>query len=105
MFKGFTHKMKLIIEKGFWADDDGLSLADVVVILVLPIWMYVTIKLALSDNLTQVQVDFFTVVSYPLLIAVGGKAIGYLPLPWRTGRRRSAKRTDDHIETESELNE
>jgi len=95
MFKVFTQRIKSVIEKGFWADDDGLSLADVVVMLVLPVWMYVAVKFALAEHLSQVQVDFFTVVSYPLLIAVGGKAIGYLPLPWSGRVRRRAVDVDD----------
>ena len=27
--------------RGFWSDPDGWSLADVVTVLVLPVWMYV----------------------------------------------------------------
>lgn len=68
--------------KGFWNDPDGWSLADIVTVLVLPIWMYVAIKFALVQDLSGNQVDYFLVLSYPLLIAVGGKAIGNLPLPW-----------------------
>jgi len=100
MLKMFTHKAMSVIEKGFWADDDGLSLADVVVILILPVWMYVAIRLALSESLSPVQVDFFTVLSYPLLIAVGGKAIGHLPLPWAGGRKRTSV---DSIPTEEPI--
>lgn len=68
--------------RGFWNDPDGWSLADVVTILVLPVWMYVAIKFALAKDLSGNQVDYFLVLSYPLLIAVGGKAISNLPLPW-----------------------
>lgn len=68
--------------RGFWSDPDGWSLADVVTVLVLPVWMYVAIKFALAKDLSGNQVDYFLVLSYPLLIAVGGKAISNLPLPW-----------------------
>lgn len=68
--------------KGFWNDLDGWSIGDVVTVLVLPVWMYVAIKFALAPDITNNQVDYFMVLSYPLLIAVGGKALGSLPLPW-----------------------
>jgi hypothetical protein len=44
--------------------------------------MYVAVKFALSHDLSGNQVDYFLILSYPLLIAVGGKAISNLPLPW-----------------------
>lgn len=68
--------------RGFWSDPDGWSLADVVTVLVLPVWMYVAIKFALAKDLSGNQVDYFLVLSYPLLIAVGGKMLSGLPLPW-----------------------
>lgn len=68
--------------RGFWSDPDGWSLAEVVVICVLPVWMYVAIKMALAKELSVNQVDYFSVLSYPLLVAVGGKMLTYLPLPW-----------------------
>lgn len=73
--------------RGFWNDPDGLSIAELATVLSLPIWMYVAIKFARAPDLTANQVDYFTVLSYPLLIAVGGKAIGSLPLLWRRGQR------------------
>lgn len=68
--------------RGFWNDPDGWSLAEVVVVCVLPVWMYVAVKLALAKELSGNQVDYFLVLSYPLLVAVGGKMLTYLPLPW-----------------------
>jgi len=68
--------------RGFWNDLDGWSLADLVTVLVLPVWMYVAIKFALSHDISGNQVDYFLVLSHPLLIAVGGKAISNLPIPW-----------------------
>jgi len=82
VLKRFSASIKSVAARGWWNDADGWSLADVVVVVVLPIWMYVAIKLALANELSGNQVDFFLVVSYPLLIAVGGKSLGYLPLPW-----------------------
>ena len=40
------------------------------------------VKLALTKELSGNQVDYFLVLSYPLLVAVGGKMLTYLPLPW-----------------------
>lgn len=71
-----------IMPRGFWSDPDGWSLADVVTILVLPVWIYVAVKFALARDLSANQVDYFLILSYPLLIAVGGKALSSLPLPW-----------------------
>jgi len=72
----------VIAMRGFWNDPDGWSLADVVTVLVLPVWMYVAVKFALASDLSGNQVDYFLVLSYPLLIAVGGKMLSGLPLPW-----------------------
>lgn len=82
MLKRISSGFANVFTKTFWNDADGLSLADLVVVVILPIWMYVAIKLAIAKELSGNQVDFFLVVSYPLLIAVGGKALGYIPLPW-----------------------
>ncbi len=67
--------------RGFWNDPDGWSLADLVTTLVLPVWVYAAVRFALSYDLSDNQVDYFLVLSYPLLIAVGGKAISNLSLP------------------------
>lgn len=69
--------------RGFWNDSDGLGLADVVVLAILPVWMYTAIKLALAKELSGNQVDFFLTLSYPLLLAIGGRAISSLPWPGR----------------------
>jgi len=68
--------------RGFWNDPDGWSLADLVTALVLPVWIYAAVRFALARDLSGNQVDYFLVLSYPLLVAVGGKAISNLPLPW-----------------------
>lgn len=68
--------------RGFWNDPDGWNLSDLVTVLVLPVWMYVAVKFALASNLSGNQVDYFLVLSYPILIAVGGKMLSRLPLPW-----------------------
>lgn len=75
---GFPRNRKV----GFWNDKDGFSIADLVIICVLPIWMYVGAKLAFSSEITREHVDFFTVLSYPLLLAVGGKSLGLVTLPF-----------------------
>lgn len=82
MFGILTNKAKGFLSKGFWNDRDGFSIADFVIICILPIWMFVAVKLALSGQIAREHVDFFTVLSYPLLIAVGGKAIGSITLPF-----------------------
>lgn len=87
--------------RGFWNDPDGWSLADPVTVLVLPVWMHAAIKFALSHDLSGNQVDYFLVLSYPLLIAVGGKDISNLPLPWprRSGFSITPQQQQPYYET------
>ncbi len=65
--------------RGFWNDDDGLSIADVVVWVTLPPWLYTAYRYALAADLSGNQVDFFLVLTYPLLLVLGGRAISDLP--------------------------
>ncbi|MGI6227836.1 MAG: hypothetical protein ACOYJ1_16490 [Peptococcales bacterium] len=61
--------------RGFWNDPDGLSLGELVTLFVLPVWIYVAIKFAVLEDVTTTQIDYFLILSYPLLIAVGGRAL------------------------------
>ncbi|MDN5365722.1 MAG: hypothetical protein PWP44_925 [Thermacetogenium sp.] len=65
--------------RGFWSDSDGLSIADVVVWVTLPPWLYTAYRYALAADLSGNQVDFFLVLTYPLLLVLGGRAISDLP--------------------------
>lgn len=65
--------------KGFWNDADGLSIADVVIWVTLPPWLYTAYRYAIAGELSGNQVDFFQVLTYPLLVVLGGRAISDLP--------------------------
>ena len=71
--------------KGFWSDPEGLSIAELTILAALPPWVYTAYRFALAADLSANQVDFFLVLTYPLLVVLGGKLLGYLP---QLGRRR-----------------
>ncbi|MGB9886889.1 MAG: hypothetical protein ACPLRW_07830 [Moorellales bacterium] len=73
--------------KGFWNDPEGLSIAELTILAALPPWIYTAYRFALATDLSANQVDFFLVLTYPLLVVLGGKLLGYLP---QLGRRRVA---------------
>lgn len=65
--------------RGFWNDSEGLSIGDIVIWATLPPWLYTAYRYALAADLSGNQVDFFLVLTYPLLMVLGGKAISDLP--------------------------
>lgn len=71
--------------RGFWNDPEGLSIAELAILAALPPWVYTAYRYALAADLSANQVDFFLVLTYPLLVVLGGKVLGYLP---QLGRRR-----------------
>jgi len=72
--------------RGFWNDLEGLSIAEVAILAALPPWIYTAYRFALAADLSANQVDFFLVLTYPLLVVLGSKVLGYLP---QLGRRRA----------------
>lgn len=67
--------------KGFWNDNEGLSVSDVSTLCILPLYLYVAIKYAIANDLSMTQVDFFNSLTYVILLAVGGKAIERFGFP------------------------
>lgn len=65
--------------RGFWNDSDGLSIGDTIIWATLPPWLYTAYRYAIAADLSGNQVDFFLVLTYPLLMVLGGKAIADLP--------------------------
>jgi len=97
--------LRSLLTRGFWNDADGFSMADLVIMVVLPIWTFVAVKLAVAARLTANQVDFFLIVSYPLLIVIGGKTVGSIPilnLRGRGAREIVEPANDSPDESESE---
>lgn len=74
--------------KGFWNDPDGLTTAELTILAVLPLYLFVGVKLALAKNLSANQVDFFSVLSYPIIAAIAKQAIERIG--WPTFGRRAA---------------
>lgn len=74
--------------RGFWNDPEGLTIDEFAAILVLPLFLFVGVKLAMADDITSTQVDFFTVLTYPILAVVARQAVerfGF-PLVGRKGK-------------------
>ena len=67
--------------KGFWNDSDGLSIEEFAALLVLPLFLFVGIKLATAEDISSTQVDFFTVLTYPILAVVARKAVERFGIP------------------------
>jgi hypothetical protein len=57
-------------------------------LLVLPLFLFVGVKLALAGpDITSIQVDFFTVLTYPILAVVARQAVERFGFP-ALGRNR-----------------
>lgn len=67
--------------RGFWNDPDGLTTAELTILAVLPLYLFVGVKLALAQDLSANQVDFFSVLSYPILAAIAKQAIERIGWP------------------------
>ena len=67
--------------KGFWNDPEGLTIDEFAALLILPLFLFVGVKLAMSDNISSTQVDFFTVLTYPILAVVARQAVEKFGFP------------------------
>lgn len=72
--------------RGFWNDGDGITIPDIASIITIILYLFVGIKLAISKNLTANQVDFFSILSYPILAIIAKQAIERVGFP-SLGRR------------------
>lgn len=72
--------------KGFWNDPGGLTIDEFAALLVLPLFLFVGIKLAIGYDITSTQVDFFTVLTYPILAVVARQAVERFGFPNLRGR-------------------
>jgi hypothetical protein len=73
--------------RGFWNDLDGLTIDEFAALLVLPLFLFVGVKMAIADDISSTQVDFFTVLTYPILAVVARKAVERFGFP-ALGRRQ-----------------
>lgn len=76
--------------RSFLNDDDGLTAAELTVLCVLPVYVFVAIKLALATDISDTQVDFFSVLSYPIIAAIAKQAVERFGWPG-VGRRSSSR--------------
>ncbi len=67
--------------KGFWNDEHGLTIDEFAALLVLPLFLFVGVKLALAKDISPTQVDFFTVLTYPILAVVARQAVERFGFP------------------------
>jgi len=67
--------------RGFWNDSAGLTIDEFAALAVLQLFLFVGVKLALTDNISSTQVDFFTVLTYPILGVVARQAVERFGFP------------------------
>lgn len=72
--------------KGFWNDENGLTIDEFAALLVIPLFLFVGVKLAMADEISSTQVDFFTVLTYPILAVVARQAVERFGFPGRKGK-------------------
>lgn len=72
--------------RGFWNDSEGLTIDELASLLSLGLWIYVGINLALlGDKITEVQVDFFEVLTWLPLATVAKQVVSRFGLPGKRG--------------------
>ncbi|WP_422448566.1 hypothetical protein [Thermoanaerobacterium sp. DL9XJH110] len=74
--------------RGFWNDPNGLTIDEFAALLVLPLFLFVGVKLAMAKDISSTQVDFFTVLTYPILAVVARQAVERIG--WPSMEKRSA---------------
>lgn len=74
--------------KGFWNDSKGLTIDEFAALLILPLFLFVGVKLAMAKDISSTQVDFFTVLTYPILAVVARQAVERIG--WPSLGKRSA---------------
>jgi len=84
--------------KGFWNDNDGLTISDIASVTTILLYSFVGVKLAISENLTTNQVDLFSILSYPILAIIAKQAIEQVGFPF-LGRRPSITPPQPNIRT------
>ncbi|MDQ7791270.1 MAG: hypothetical protein RDV00_03970 [Clostridia bacterium] len=77
--------------KGFWNDPDGFTIEDLAVLASLGLYVFVGAKMAMAKDVSSNQVDFFTVLGYPIIAAIAKRAIERIG--WPTLGRRGQMQT------------
>ena len=91
--------------KGFWNDPNGLTIDEFAALLVLPLFLFVGVKLAMAgQEITSVQVDFFTVLTYPILAVVARQAVERFGFP-TIGRKQAAQPIVNYTTEEGDIYE
>jgi len=67
--------------RGFWNDPNGLTIDEFAALLILPLFLFVGVKLAMAKDISSTQVDFFTVLTYPILAVVARQAVERIGWP------------------------
>lgn len=76
--------------RGFWNDQNGLTIDEFAALLVLPLFLFVGVKLAMAKDISSTQVDFFTVLTYPILAVVARQAVERFGFPGFRKRKPAA---------------
>lgn len=88
--------------RSFLNDDDGLTAAELTILCVLPVYIFVAIKLAVAPDISNAQVDFFGVLSYPIIAAIAKQAVERFGWPW-LGRRGGGVPLDSSSSSRPEI--
>jgi len=88
------------VMRGFWNDPNGLTIDEFAALLVLPLFLFVGVKLAMAKDISSTQVDFFTVLTYPILAVVARQAVERIGWP-SLGKRSAPVSPDTTYYTET----
>lgn len=81
--------------KGFWNDPEGLTIDEFAALMVIPLFLFYGARMAIADDISPTQVDFFTVLTYPILAVVARKAVERFGFPVK-GRREQVSQSIDY---------
>jgi len=88
IFAGFLFLICWLNRHGrtFFNDSEGLTIDEFAAVSALPLWIYVGISMALSGpNITEVEVDFFEVLSWVPVATIAKQAVAKFGFPGKRG--------------------
>ncbi len=90
IFAGFLFLLCWLNRNGrtFFNDSEGLTIDEFAAVSALPLWIYVGISMALNGpNITEVEVDFFEVLSWVPVATIAKQAVARFGFPGKRGSK------------------
>lgn len=90
IFAGFLFLICWLNRHGrtFFNDSEGLTIDEFAAVSALPLWIYVGISMALNGpNITEVEVDFFEVLSWVPVATIAKQAVARIGFPGKRGSK------------------